>query len=113
MRCLRETLWRAIAPVSLVLACGTGAAACERPSGTPEPTPSLLGLGVVDDLASSPDLSVMHGWTRFEYVCQPAIDKPWKPEGAMKLNTMGAQGWEFIQQLPSNPDVFCFKRGPF
>lgn len=53
------------------------------------------------------------GFRRYEYVCQPAIDKPWKPDGAMKLNTMGAQGWELIQQLPSNPDVFCFKRGPF
>jgi hypothetical protein len=48
---------------------------------------------------------------RFEYTCQPAIEKPWKPEGAMKLNTMGAQGWELIQQMTSNPDVFCFKRG--
>lgn len=64
MRCLRETCGRAISPISLVLACGIGAAACERPSGTPEPTTSLLDLGGVDDLPSSPDLSVMHGWTQ-------------------------------------------------
>lgn len=53
------------------------------------------------------------GFRRYEYTCQPGIEKPWKPEGAMKLNTMGAQGWELVQQLPSNPDVFCFRRGPF
>ena len=47
---------------------------------------------------------------RFEYTCQPAIERPWKPEGSLKLNTMGAQGWELIQQMSSNPDVFCFKR---
>ncbi|MCS6913161.1 MAG: hypothetical protein RMK29_22195 [Myxococcales bacterium] len=29
---------------------------------------------------------------RYEYICQPQIEKPWKPEGAMKMNTMGAQG---------------------
>jgi uncharacterized membrane protein len=53
------------------------------------------------------------GFRRYEYMCQPNIEKPWKPDGAMKLNTLGAQGWELIQQLPSNTDVFCFKRGPF
>lgn len=53
------------------------------------------------------------GFRRFEYICQPAIDRPWKPEGGMKLNTMGAQGWELVLQMSSNPDVFCFKRGPF
>jgi hypothetical protein len=47
---------------------------------------------------------------RFEYSCVPSIEKPWRPEGVMKLNTLGAQGWELVQQLPHNPDVYCFKR---
>ncbi len=50
------------------------------------------------------------GFRRYEYNCQPGIERPWKPDGAMKLNTMGAQGWELVMQLPSNSDVFCFRR---
>jgi hypothetical protein len=66
----------------------------------------LLLSGISTPRATAQGPSFRH----YEYTCQPAIEKPWKPDGAMKLNTMGAQGWELIQQLPSNPDVFCFKR---
>jgi hypothetical protein len=44
---------------------------------------------------------------RFEYLCEP-INQPWKPDGQQKLNALGAQGWELVQELPSAS--FCFKR---
>jgi hypothetical protein len=51
---------------------------------------------------------------RFEYLCQPQIGRPWQPDDLQKLNQLGSQGWEMVQQLVGhqgmNGDVFCFKR---
>jgi hypothetical protein len=50
---------------------------------------------------------------KFEYMCQSGITKPWKDD-IQKLNGLGAQGWELVQQLVglqgTNGDVYCFKR---
>ena len=56
--------------------------------------------------------------TRWEYQCISEVEKPWKGEGATKLNAMGAQGWELVLQHHPVPgavgigyyDVWCFKR---
>lgn len=72
---------------------------------------AALTIGIVlGGLWNSRAVAQGPGFHRYEYNCQPGIEKPWKPEGAMKLNTMGAQGWELVMQLPSNPDVYCFRR---
>jgi hypothetical protein len=47
---------------------------------------------------------------RWQYMCQREFPKVWEQSGTNMLNGLGAQGWELAQQLPSNPDVFCFKR---
>jgi hypothetical protein len=35
---------------------------------------------------------------RFEYLCQK-IGKPWQPDDLQRMNQLGAQGWDMIQQL--------------
>jgi hypothetical protein len=51
---------------------------------------------------------------RFEYFCQNGITRPWKSDDQQKLNALGAQGWDLVQQLVgqqgTNGDVYCFKR---
>lgn len=47
---------------------------------------------------------------RVQYLCQREFPKVWEQNGMNQLNALGAQGWELVQQLPANPDVFCFKR---
>jgi hypothetical protein len=51
---------------------------------------------------------------RFEYFCQGGIGHAWKPDDLQKLNALGAQGWDLVQQLVgvqgANGDVYCFKR---
>lgn len=51
---------------------------------------------------------------RWEYFCQNDIGRPWKPEDMAKLNSIGKEGWELVQQLVgtqgSQGDVYCFKR---
>lgn len=46
--------------------------------------------------------------TRFEYLCQTGLAETWKAPAQQKLNALGAQGWELVQELPSG--AFCFKR---
>ncbi len=46
----------------------------------------------------------------FQYLCQREFPKVWEQNGMNQLNALGQQGWELVQQLPANPDVFCFKR---
>jgi hypothetical protein len=70
----------------------------------------LVGMVLWSLVNPGRSASAQGGPRRFEYSCVPTLEKPWKPEGAIKLNALGAQGWEMVQQLPSNPDVFCFKR---
>lgn len=70
----------------------------------------LVGMVLGSLLGGGRSASAQGGPRRFEYSCVPTLEKPWKPEGANKLNALGAQGWEMVQQLPSNPDVYCFKR---
>mgnify|MGYP001386344996 CR=1 FL=1 len=47
---------------------------------------------------------------RVQYLCQREFPRVWEQNGMNQLNALGAQGWELVQQLPANPDVFCFKR---
>jgi len=51
---------------------------------------------------------------KWEYFCYNGIVRPWNPEDANKLNLIGKDGWEMVQQLVgvngSNYDVYCFKR---
>lgn len=51
---------------------------------------------------------------KWEYFCYNGIVRPWNPEDAAKLNLIGKDGWEMVQQLVgvngANYDVYCFKR---
>jgi hypothetical protein len=51
---------------------------------------------------------------RWEYYCQSDMRRPWEEEDLAKLNKIGSEGWEMVQQLVgiqgTNGDVFCFKR---
>lgn len=51
---------------------------------------------------------------RWEYNCKNEITRPWNRDDMAKLDFMGRQGWELVQQLVgvngTNYDVFCFKR---
>jgi len=51
---------------------------------------------------------------RWEYNCKNEITRPWNRDDMAKLDSMGRQGWELVQQLVgvngTNYDVFCFKR---
>ncbi|MBI5512043.1 MAG: hypothetical protein HY903_25070 [Deltaproteobacteria bacterium] len=49
--------------------------------------------------------------SKWEYLCEPKMPKPWKEEGEAVLRDLGAEGWELVLQMQNpNMDVWCFKR---